>query len=310
MRIIVFGAGALGGFIGARLLQAGHDIAFIARGAHLDVLRRDGLQVTGSEGEFSLPPLRARDDPAELEPADAVLLCVKMYDVERAAAQLAPLLQPGGSVLTVQNGIEAPDIVAATVGDDAVLAGAAFIGGAIEAPGRIRMFGGMTGAPLLAFGPRRPAGRARGAALSTVLNEAGVRSVLDPAVDIMLWRKFCLISATSASTALTRQTIGAVRSDPDTRWLIETAVAETAAVGRARGVPLARETEADVVALIDGMPAHAKASQLGDLEAGKPLELEWLSGAVRRLGAEAGMPTPLADTAYAALKPHASGRRI
>lgn len=307
MRIVVFGAGAIGGFVGARLLQAGQDVAFIARGAHLAALRRDGLQVTGSEGEFGLPPLDASDDPAALGPADAVLLCVKMYDVERAAAQLAPLLRPGGAVLTVQNGIEAPDIVAAAAGGDAVLAGAAFIGGGIEAPGRIRMFGGMTGAPLLAFGPRSPAGETRGNALAALLNEAGVRTTLDPDVDILLWRKFCLISATSASTALTRQTVGTVRSDAGMRWLIETAVAETAAVGRARGVPLAPQTEAEVVALIDGMPAHAKASQLVDLEAGKRLELEWLSGAVRRLGRAAGVPTPLADTAYAALKLYAGG---
>ena len=160
---------------------------------------------------------------------------------------------------------------------------------------------------MLAFGPLRPEGLARGEMLADMLNAAGVRSVLDPAIEILLWRKFCLISATSSSTALTRQTVGQVRGNPDTRWLIETAVAETASVGRARGVPLSPGTEAEVVALIDGMPEHAKASQLVDLEAGRRLELEWLSGAVRRLGAEAGVPTPYAATAYAALKPYAAG---
>lgn len=309
MRIIVFGAGAIGGYIGTRLLQAGQDVAFVARGAHLQALRSRGLRLIEVDGEVDLPPVEASDDPASLGSADMVLLCVKMYDVEAAARQLAPVLRPGGAVLTVQNGIEAPEIVAAAVGHEAVLAGSAFVGGSIAAPGTIRIFGGMTGAPMLAFGALRPQGQARGEALAVMLNDAGVRTDFDPTIEILLWRKFCLISATSASTALTRQTIGAVRGDPVTRWLIETAVAETAAVGRARGIALPPETVAEVVTLIDGMPEHAKASQLVDLEAGKPLELEWLSGAVRRLGRQVGVPTPLADTAYAALKPYAAGRR-
>ena len=309
MRVIVFGAGAIGGYAGARLIQAGQEVAFVARGAHLRALQQDGLRITGVEGEFAVPAVEASDDPSALPPGDAVLFCVKMYDVERASAGLPALLRPGGAVLTVQNGIEAPDMVARHVGRDAVLAGAAFFGGGIEAPGVVRLAGGMTGAPKLVFGPLQQDGLERGAALAEALNAAGVSAALDEAIELRIWRKFCLISATSSSCALTRRPIGPIREDPDSRWLIETAVAETARVGRACGVPLPAQTEAEVVALIDSMTAHSKASQLADLEAGKPLELEWLSGAVRRLGADCGVPTPCNAAAYACLKPFAAGVR-
>ena len=308
MRFVVFGAGALGGYIGVRLLQAGQEVAFVARGAHLDALRRTGLRLTGVEGEAALPPVEASDDPATLPPADAVLFCVKMYDVATAAALLPPLLRDGAAVLTVQNGIEAPDIVAATVGADAVQAGTAFFGGYIAGPGHVHLSGGMTGTQKLVFGARTADGAARGRALADALESAGVSTRYDTAIEALLWRKFCLISATSAAMAMTRRPIGPLMRDADTRWLIETAVAETAAVGRARGVPLPPGTEAEVVALIASMAPDSKASQLVDLEAGKPLELDWLSGAVVRLGAEAGVPTPFAETAYAALKPYAAGR--
>ncbi|HZD26503.1 MAG TPA: 2-dehydropantoate 2-reductase [Alphaproteobacteria bacterium] len=307
MRFIVYGAGGLGGSFGARLAAAGDDVGFLARGGHLAAIRSQGLAVYEGGGETHLYRLQASDDPAALAPADIVLLCVKMYDLVAVLPRLPALLCPDGAVLTVQNGIEAPQLVAEAVGRPRVIAGAVYLNAGLERPGVIRVRGAMRGKPAIEFGELHAGRSARVEALAERLNRAGIDAAPAADTDAMLWQKFCLVSATSAATALARRPIGELREDAESRWLIEQAVAETAALARARGVRLDADAEARVLALIDSMPTDGKASQLLDLEAGKPLELDWLSGAIRRLGREAGVATPLHRAAYAALKPWRHG---
>jgi len=307
MRFAVIGAGGMGGALGGRLAANGEDVAFVVRGRQLAALRRDGLTVRYGDDELRLPRPVATDDPAQIGAVDTVPLCVKMYDLADAVRSMAPLLDDGTLVLTLQNGIEAPRMAAEAVGADRVLAGVAWFAGRILAPGVVEVAGGMEGRPWVELGSMRGGTGGQAAALARRLDAAGISCRVVADVDTVLWHKFCLISATSSAAALTRLPIGAVRRDPDGRWLIEQAVQETVAVARAHGVALAEDVTEQVVSLIDSMPAAARPSQLTDLEAGKPLELDWLSGAVCRLGAEAGIATPYHRTVCAALKPYAGG---
>jgi len=308
MRFAVIGTGAMGAVLGGRLAARGEDVVFLARGRQLAALRRDGLYLQQGDEVLHLDRPAVAADPAEIGPVDAVLLCVKMYDLEAALARLAPLLRADTCLMTLQNGIEAPALAAQAAGGAAVLAAVSWFAARITAPGRIEVAGGMQGRPWLELGAFAGGTSAPAETLARHLAAAGIgtRVVADTAT--LLWHKFCLISATSSSAALTRLPIGAVRADPDSRWLIEQAVRETAAVARARGAGLASDIEQQIIALIDSMPAAARPSQLTDLEAGKPLELAWLSGAVCRLGAASGVATPYHRTAYAALAPYARGR--
>lgn len=306
MRVAIIGAGGMGGYLGAHLAAAGEDVVFVARGAHLEAMRRNGLRVSGVE-TLSVPRIVATDTTQGVAAVDAALFCVKRYDTAGAAELLRPLLGADAVALTVQNGIDAAEQLEAVIGTGRALAGAAYFPANIRAPGEIAYLGRIPGKPLLAFGEPAAGDSPRARALAEVLNAAGLDAEVVADTRLMLWEKFCLMAGTSASTAVTRQTIGRVRGDANMRWLLAEAIAEAARVGRALGVPLAADVEARTLAFLDGNPADGKASQLVDLERGRALELDSLSGTIVRLGAELGVPTPVHATVYAACKPFING---
>jgi len=305
MRFAVIGAGAIGGYLGARLAGLGDEVLFVARGAHLRAMQCDGLLAKTPDGELFLARPQASDVTDGFGGVDGVLVCVKMYDLAAALELVAPLLGPSTWVMTLQNGVDAPGMVGDAFGGERVVAGVAWFAGHIEAPGVLAVAGGMGGQPWLQFGA--VGGSSAVPEIAERLKLAGVPAEAVDDAKALLWHKFCLISATSSAAALTRRPIGAIRDDPDMRWLLEGAVAETVAVANACGVNLPPVEAATVMALIDRMPAAATPSQLTDLLAGKPLELDWLSGTVRRLGRQGGVATPYHDVAYAALKPYRDG---
>ena len=306
VRIAVMGAGGMGGYLGAKLVAAGHDVTFIARGAHLHALRAHGLRISGVES-IVLPRVHASDEPGEVGVVDLVLFCVKLYDTDAAAMAVRPLLGERTCVLTVQNGIESAARIARVLGTGRVLAGAAYFPANIAAPGEIAYLGCIAGKPQLAFGEPGGGASARAGAIAEAFQRAGVTAEVCADTELMLWEKFCLVVATRASPALARQPIGVVRGDADLRGRLAAAVAEAARVGRRAGVARPADMEATVLRAIDGNPADGKASQLLDLERGRRLELDALSGAIVRLGRELGVPTPVHATAYAALKPYRDG---
>jgi 2-dehydropantoate 2-reductase len=305
MRIAIVGTGAIGGFVGARLIAAGADVAFLARGAMLDALRTVGLRVHTTTGDIAVGPVVASDDAAALGPADAVLFCVKRYDTAAAAAACRPLLRPGTPVLTLQNGIGAADDIAAVIGPGHAVGAAAYMAVRVEAPGVIRHTGAIT---RLDFGAGAGAGAATIAELRDIAARAGIEAAVVADIDRALWRKFVMLAGTSALTALTRQPLGPIRVDPAMREILVAAVAECAAVARARNVGLADDVVAQTMSTIDRQPPGLKASQLTDLERGARLELDWTSGAIVRMGKESGVPTPVHATVYAALTPFKMGR--
>jgi len=300
----MFGAGGVGGYFGGRLAAAGADVALVARGPHLEALRRDGLRITSPKGDLHVASVRASADPADLGPADVVFLTVKMYDVDTAASALRPLLGPGTMVVTLQNGVEATEMVARRIGHEHVAGGVAYVAAVVDQPGRIRH----TALDALIVGELDGVLSPRLLALRDAASTAGFAFTASTDIHQDLWSKFARLSVFSAMTAVTRSPLGVLRAQPALMAIVEAAVEESLAVGRALGVVLDERVRDEVFAMYRSMPPEAKSSMLEDLERGRPLELPWLSGAVVRLGREAGVPTPVHAVIETLLTPFVHGR--
>jgi len=300
MRIAIFGAGAVGGYFGARLARAGEEVVFIARGEHLRAMRQQGLQVESILGDFQVYPVRATDDPTEVGTVDVVLVGVKAWQVSGAADAMRPMVGRQTFVVPLQNGVEAPDQLAAVLGREHVLGGLCRIISSVVAPGRIR-HAGME--PYVAFGELDNRSSHRAERLRQTFERAGVRAEIPPDIHVAMWEKFLFIATLSGVGAVTRAPVGVLRSMPETRQMLEQAIAEAFAVGRARGVALPDDAPVRIMALIDGLPPEGTASMQRDIVAGRPSELESQNGAVVRLGREAGVATPLHTFIYHSLLP-------
>lgn len=301
MRIAVFGTGGVGGYFGGRLAEAGEDVTFIARGAHLDAIRKNGLTVRSVADDFRVLPAKATDDPASIGPVDTVLVAVKAWQVKEAGAAMRPLVGQDTCVIPLENGVDAPDELAAELGPRPVLGGLCKIVAWIEEPGVIRHSGV---APSIAFGEMDGTESNRIRRLRTVFRRAKGMTVEEPRdIRVAFWQKFIFISAMSGVGAVTRSPAEAIRAVAETRRLVEAAMREAQAVGRGRGVPIPERTADRTLAFLDTLPDGSTASMQRDIAEGKPSELEYQTGAIVRLGRAAGVPTPVNDFLYAALLP-------
>lgn len=305
MRIAVMAAGGVGGYFGARLAQAGNEVAFIARGRHLAAIRERGLIVRSAGGDIRLAKVMASDEPKSLGVFDVVLFAVKLWDTEAAARASLPLVAGGGVVVPFQNGVESIERLGAVIAPAQVMGGAAYIAANIAEPGVIVHTGSMA---RLRFGPVLPEQEAAARSFLVACTQAGIDAELVADIRRVLWEKFVFLSAMSGMTSATRQPIGAIRSDPDLRAVFEAAMREAWTVGRARGIALADDLVAQQMVFADGLPAEMKSSMLNDLVAGNRLEAPWLSGAVARMAKEAALQAPVSATLYAVVKPYCGGK--
>jgi 2-dehydropantoate 2-reductase len=306
MRFAVIGAGGAGGYFGARLAEAGNDVTFIARGAHLAAIRSSGLRVDSVDGGVVVKAA-ATDDPGEAGEVDCVILGVKAWQVPEAAEAAATMIGSSTAVLPLQNGVEAPGQIAAALGRHHALGGTARIIGFRAGPGHIVHSGAD---PTIELGELDGTRSARVETLCRVLDEAkGVTATIPDDIRVAMWMKFLLIVGWSGVGGVTRAPIGTTRSLPGTRRLLEGAMAEVEQVAVAHGVQLPPGVVASTMAFVDGLPAHGTASLQRDIAESLPSELESLSGAVTRLGAAAGVPTPVNTFLYDALLPQESRAR-
>ena len=304
MRIAVIGAGGIGGIYGAGLAQAGADVTFVARGAHLAAMRENGLRVEGDRGETHVKPAKATDDIGSIGPVDYVLSCVKLWDVEASGAQLRPIVGPDTAVVPLQNGVDAHERLIPILGREAVMGGTAFVTGSIVAPGVVRQTGTYC---QMTFGELGGGVSRRGEQLRGICAEAGIDGILSRDVRVPIWQKFLMLVPLANVNALTRLPLGKYRADPDTWRLVEASLRETESVGRAEGVALPADAFEHGLATIRSMPDHHMTSMGNDLLRGNRLELPWFAGKVAELGRRHGIPTPANDFVYAALKLHANG---
>ena len=305
MKIAVMGPGGVGGYFGARLAQAGCDVAFIARGAHLAAMREHGLKVESELGDIHLPAVRVTDDTRTLEPVDLVLFSVKLWDTDAAARSIKPLFGPDTGIVSLQNGVQKDDLLRRVFGDKAVMGGVCYIATAIAHPGVIRHTGNMQ---RLLFGEYDGTRSARAEALLEACKRGGINAELSSDIRREIWQKFVFLVGLSATTTTMRLPIGPIRAHPQSRAFLLDIMREVVAVGRAHGVALPADYAEKRLAFCDGLPERMTSSMHRDLERGSPLEVAWLSGGVVELGKAVSVPTPANRAVRDILALHAGGR--
>jgi len=308
MRFAILGSGAVGGYYGARLARAGHEVTFLARGAHLRAIRERGLLVWSPLGDFVVRA-PAEDDPARVGAVDVVVVAVKTYDNPAALAMLPPLAGPETAVLTLQNGVDSAERVAERVGEARVLGGTTYVATALRAPGLIVQTG--THRRIVfgeAFGARDRV-TPRVARIAEALAGADVQVETVPDARVPVWEKIAMLCPLAGLTAVTRQATGGVWSDRALRERLLGGVREVEAVARAQGIAVREDLAASVVGYYERLPPSMVPSMLHDLMQGKPIEVESLQGEVTRRGRALGVPTPIMAELYAQLVPHAAGPR-
>ena len=300
MKIVVIGAGGVGGYYGGLLAQAGHQVTFIARGPHLQAIRSSGLQVKSKFGDFVIKPASATDAPDDVGIVDLVLFCTKTYHTEEAARHSISMVGASTVVLSLQNGVDAVDRIGEILGPEHMLAGATWLSAAIESPGVIRQASDFR---RVVIGELDGSTSKRLQAVHEALKQAGMTSEISADIRAVLWAKLVFISAAAGFGSLTRLPMAAYRSVPETRQLIISLMRETAAVAAAHGVKLGEDVVEKSLAFVDNAGPTIKASMQLDVEAGRPSELESLIGVIGRKGREGGVTTPVADMIYGSLLP-------
>ena len=306
MKFVIAGAGGVGGTIGVRLAEAGHEVAWLVRGRSLAALRETGITLHAPQGVVKLGPQKASDRAEDIGAPDAVIVTVKLYDLEALAPRLAPLADEDTAILPLQNGVEAHAMLARALPGARPLKGTVSVKASLAAPGIVDAKSDFC---RMRFGEGDGKPSARTERLAETMSAAvGVSAVATHEIELDLWKKFVMLASFSATACLARAPIGRVLDDPGARAFALEAAEEASAVGRARGVKLPADIVETTLAQVVGMPREGKPSMLEDLEAGRRLELPWLSGAVVRLGKEAGVPTPLHAMACRVLGMHVNGK--
>jgi 2-dehydropantoate 2-reductase len=304
MRIAFMGSGGLGGYFGARLCKGGADVHFIARGAHLEAMRSDGLRVEGPE-PMHIPTVRATDNPEEVGVADFVMMCVKLWDTEEALKRIAPMVGPRTTLISFQNGVLKDHYLRDAYDASQIMGGVGYVATTIERPGVIRQTGPMQ---RLLFGEFDGSRSARGQALLEACLAGGIKAELSTGILREIWQKYVFLVGLSGTTTTIRKPIGPIRENAQTRAFLLDVMREVVAVGRSHGVDLAEDYAEVRLKLADEVAYDMTSSMHHDLERGNPLEVRWLAGGVVELGRRKALPTPLNRAIADILALHADGR--
>jgi len=301
MKIVIFGSGGVGGYFGGRLVQNGADVTFIARGAHLQSILEKGLRVDSIDGGFIIHPAKATDDTTSLGMVDLIFLATKAWQLENAIEQMKPLVGENTIILPMLNGMEHMDKLLEAFGTQHVLGGLCRISAVIAAPGHIDHVGVK---PYIAYGEWDNTRTERLEKVHALFNSIdGIIAEIPANIHVAMWEKFIFISGTSGVGSYSRVPMGEYRSNPETRSMLVAAMEETAAIARARGVPIPADFVQATIHRIDTLPPQMMASMQKDVMAGRPSELNEQTGAVIRMGKAAGVPTPTQEELFAALIP-------
>lgn len=300
MKIAVMGSGGIGGYFGGLLAKAGQDVTFIARGAHLEAIQKNGLEVKSVAGDFHIRP-KATHDPASAGQADLVLFSVKAYDTEAAGKQIRPMVGPETAVLCLLNGVDNEEKLAAILGKERVLGGVVHILSTIGGPGVITQ---SAGPRTIKLGEMDGRVTPRVQRILEVFKAARILAEVSTQIQVDLWEKFLFICAQGGVTALGRLSVGEILACPETADFYRGVMDEVAAVGRAKGVALPADAVDRAMAFARNLQPHTRSSLAYDLSQGNRLEVETLAGCVVRYGREVGIPTPFNFAIYAYLRPH------
>ena len=303
MKIAIMGSGGLGGYFGARLVQGGADVRFVARGKHLDAIRSNGLRIEGPE-PIHVPQVHVTANPAEIGIADVVMLCVKLWDTQQAIEQIRPMVGPETAIVSFQNGVLKDQSLRAAFDPRQLMGGVGYVATTIDAPGVIRQTG-----PLqrLLFGEFDGSRSPRGEALLATCLAGGIKAEFSTDIVREIWQKFVFLVGLSGTTTAIRMPIGPIRSNPQTRAFLHDVMHEVVMVGRAHGVALPEDYAQVRLQLADDVSPDMTASMHHDLQRGNRLEVRWLAGGVVELGRAKGVPTPLNRAIADILELHSEG---
>jgi 2-dehydropantoate 2-reductase len=305
MRIAVMATGAVGGYFGARLAQAGHEVAFVARGRQLEALRARGLRVESPLGDVHLQNVEVTDEPGTIGTVDLVLFAVKLWDTLAAAEAIRPVLRQETAVMSFQNGVVKDDVLAQVLGAEHTIGGVCYIAAAIAEPGLIRHSGTLG---KLVFGEYDGSLSPRVLQFRDACADSGIDAEISDRIEQAIWEKFVFLVGLSGTTSLARSPIGPIRSHPRSRAFLHDAMAEVVQVARALGVPLPADYADGRLAFADRLPAGMTSSMHHDLEHGNRLEVAWLSGDVVQRGATLGVATPCNRAVFDILSMYSEGR--
>jgi len=305
MKIAVMAAGAVGGYFGARLAAAGHDVAFIARGRHLEAIRDRGLEIRSELGDLLLSDVNATDDPAQVGPVDIVIFAVKLWSTEDSIRACRAMLGENTAVISFQNGVESGDVIRGELGAKHAMTGSAYISSVISEPGVIQHFGNFA---KLVFGEddNRPSDRA--SAFQKACQDSGIDATIPGDIRVAHWEKFVGLATLSGVTTATRSSIGTILADPQMTATYRAAMSEIVAIAKAQDVALPDGIVDRIMKSAANLPPGMTASSLKDLENGYRLETPWLTGSVVRMGQDMNIPTPVNDTLNSVLRPFENGR--
>jgi 2-dehydropantoate 2-reductase len=304
MKFIILGSGGVGGYFGARLYQAGEQVKFVARGAHLEAMKSRGLRVVSRGETLHVPPAAAAGSLAEDEPADVILFCVKSYDTEATAKALAPVVHAGSAIISLQNGVDNEEKIKRNITIGKVFGGIAYIYASITRPGEVTESGSPRKIQFAPLPGSSEEDRAYARAIRDVCVKAGIDAEVPDDITVALWKKFIFITGAAGITALTGLTLGEILEVAPTRRLMIDAMHETEAVARARRIPLEPGYLTTMVESLSKFDPGTRSSLYHDLAHEKPMELEALAGTVVRYGEAAGVPTPIQRAIYASLLPY------
>jgi 2-dehydropantoate 2-reductase len=305
MRIAVMATGAVGGYFGTRLAQAGHEVAFVARGRQLEALRARGLRVESPLGDVCLPDVEVTDEPGAIGAVDLVLFAVKLWDTLAAAEAIEPLLRAETAVVSFQNGVVKDDILAQTLGAEHVIGGVCYIGATVAEPGLIRHSGTLA---KLVFGEYDGSLSPRVREFRDACTESGIDAEVSDRIEQAIWEKFVFLVGLSGTTSLARSPIGPIRSHPRSRAFLHDVMDEVVQVASTLGVPLPAGYADNRLAFADRLPASMTSSMHHDLEHGNRLEVAWLSGDVVERGTVLGVATPCNRAVFDILSMFSEGR--
>lgn len=306
MKIAILGTGGVGGYFGARLAAAGHDVIFVARGKHLDAMRKNGLRVISALGDVTVQKPEAVDDLNKIDKADLVLVTVKLWDTDLAGQSLKPLVDRGAAVLSFQNGVQKDEILGKYLPIKSILGGVCYIAAVISEPGVISHSGTMQ---KLTFGEYDGTRSERIESFLDACQQSGITAEISDDIRRLIWEKFVFLVGLSGTTSSIRQPMGPIRENPRTRAFLLEVMREVVAVGRAKGIDLPADFAEDRLAFCDTIPASMTSSMHHDLERGNRMELPWLSGGVAELGTQFNIPTPKNSAIADILELYAGGSK-
>jgi 2-dehydropantoate 2-reductase len=304
MKFAIIGTGGVGGYFGGKLARSREDVWFLGRGKHLDAMRTSGLLVNSFEGNFTIPPGTMTDNPSEIGVVDVVLFCVKSYDTESAAEQLAPLLSDETLVLSLQNGVDNEEKIQHAIPRGVVFGGVSYIYSTITAPGVVTHTVGPTKILFGDFEKRSGRARERAKLILDAMLKANINATLADDIQLELWKKYIFIAAVGGMTALTRLTLGEILAVEEPREMLADAMRETETIARAKHIHLPPQFTEHVFEVLKNDDNNSRSSMYHDLVHDRRIEIEAFSGTIVRYGKEMGIPTPVHRAMYAALLPY------